>query len=188
MTKEFTHLQELLRNKKAIIGFNKFFIRKTLMLYLDYKNKTVFWILGIFSFLTSGWISIPISIFIAWRFNNWWLIIIGIVVPSIIDEIVKTAAMQVVRSGVSRDENLFEYLWTFRPFLITISSTKMVPKGESFDIAIANLYPKKGDTNTSEAYKSEIDSSKSKGKESKVFICPPQDWRTEIHAKADDFE
>jgi hypothetical protein len=188
MTEEFLYLQKLLRDNKAIIGFNKFFIRNTLLLCIENKSSFQFWILGIFSWLTSEWVCIPISIFFAWRFNSWWLVLLGIAFSWAIDEIMKTTAMYVVRKSILSDESTLDYLWSLQPFHITISSTRMVPKGESFYVTMAEVYSKKGDIETSERIKSEMTSIKSKETESKVFICPPNDWRKEIKVRANDFE
>ena len=131
---EFIFLKQLINDGKAKFSFNKFFVRKTLSLFLIYKNnQTLLWAYNFFVFLASEWFCISLSIFLAWRFHTWWFIIIGISFSWIIDSIVKGMTIHFLPQSLLRDENLLNYLWEQNPFHISIVSTKMITQKENIE-------------------------------------------------------
>jgi hypothetical protein len=124
---EFAYLKNLIKNGKARISISQFFVQKSLSLWVIYKdNQTLLLIYTFFWFVTSEWFWIPFSIFLAWIFHTWWIIIIGIAFCWIIDFIIKILIYYFLPDSIMRDENLLNYFWEQKlghP-TISIQSTK----------------------------------------------------------------
>ena len=174
MTEEFKKLQQLIRDGKAVIGLNKYFIMPTYLDCLRYRSTPLFLALVLISLPFSWWLCIPISLLLAWKFASWWIILLGIGLPWIVVHLEKEFGFRFVRKSASTDERVFEFLWSLHPFRITISSTSMETRAESLGLLAS-------DDSLSE------DPDYYNVLQSKVFISPPNDWKKEITEKATDF-
>ena len=151
---EFVYLKNLIKTGKATLSISQFFVRKSFALFLIYKNNQILiWIYSVFAFLTSEWFCIPFSIFLAWILHAWWVVIIGIAFPWIIDSIIKFLIYYFLPETILRDESLLNYFWeqNLGHPTISIQSTKK---------AHYDYYPK--------------------GKMSVVMVIPPHPWQTVV--------
>ncbi len=148
-SKEFIYLANLISIGKVRLNLSNFFVRRSLSLWLIYKdNQTMLWIYSFFWFFTSEWFWVPFSIFLAWKFNTWWLIIVGIAFSWIVDEIMKFITYYFLPDSILRDESLLNYFWEQRPPHISILSTK-----EKWDDSLKRKRPI-------------------------IIIIPPRSWQT----------
>lgn len=196
MTEEFLKLQKLIEDGKAKISFNRFLVGHPFDLWLEFKHKFLFYTYPV---LTSEWLFIPLSIYLSIHFgfkSFWWLILLGIAIPWVIDDLTKKTGYRLLSKCLLENEDLFDSYW--RSKSTTIESTKMTTAGESFNAAMAEMYSKKGDKekakllhdlngSTNEGKNTKHEYEYLNKKESKIFIYPPQNWRMEINRHANDF-
>src|SRR5947209_4026932 len=131
MTDEFKKLHQLIRDGKAVVGLNKFFIMPTFLDCLQYRSMPLFWAMFLVSLPFSWWLSIPISVLVAWKFASWWIILLGIGLPWIFAQVEKELGFRFVQKSASTDERLFDYLWSLPDSRIRVSSTSMETMAES---------------------------------------------------------
>ncbi len=124
-SEEFKYLKDSVETRKARIVINRFFMRKALSLWFIYKNnQKLLWLYSLLWFLTSEWFCVPFSIFLAWKFKAWWLVIIGIAFSWVADEVIKFITYYFLPESLIKDENLFDYFWKQNSPYISIQSIK----------------------------------------------------------------
>ena len=147
---EFIYLKNLIKSGKATLSISQYFVRKSLFLWLNYKNNMILLLLHTFFNFIQGWFGILFFIFLAWILRTWWLIILGIFLSWMIDLVMKFITYYFLPESILRDENLLNYFWeqNLGHPTISIQSTKK---------AQYDYYPK--------------------GKMSVVMVIPPHPWQ-----------
>lgn len=126
---EFLYLRELVESGEVKFGFNKFFLRQSFSLWLIYLDRQPF-ILAYTALhlMATEWISIPLSIVLAWWFHIWWILILGVAFSWTVDGIIKNIAPDILRQTLIRDEKFLDHLWARKPFHMMIISTNKMKK------------------------------------------------------------